>query len=119
MNPLSDRINKLSTSQTLASCHVRARAPPHLVFYQWQDQTWCRSLPWQELPRQPLVFLVVKSADYLKTFGAALKWFQEGSPGHILLVLSGKGGVGKSTFAAQLAFALAARGKEVRAQGPA
>lgn len=32
-----------------------------------------------------------------------------------LLVLSGKGGVGKSTFAAQLAFALAAQGKEVRA----
>lgn len=32
---------------------------------------------------------------------------------HIVLVLSGKGGVGKSTFAAQLAFALAARGKEV------
>eukprot|EP00883_Tetradesmus_obliquus_P010732 jgi/Sobl393_1/3450/SZX76224.1 len=30
-----------------------------------------------------------------------------------LLVLSGKGGVGKSTFAAQLAFALAAQGKEV------
>ena len=33
---------------------------------------------------------------------------------HILLVLSGKGGVGKSTFSAQLAFALAARGLEVR-----
>eukprot|EP00887_Chlorella_sp_A99_P007980 scaffold12.g7980.t1 len=32
---------------------------------------------------------------------------------HVLLVLSGKGGVGKSTFSAQLAFALAARGKEV------
>jgi MinD superfamily P-loop ATPase len=32
-----------------------------------------------------------------------------------LLVLSGKGGVGKSTFATQLAFALAAQGKEVRA----
>jgi Mrp family chromosome partitioning ATPase len=31
-----------------------------------------------------------------------------------LLVLSGKGGVGKSTFATQLAFALAAQGKEVR-----
>ena len=30
-----------------------------------------------------------------------------------LLVLSGKGGVGKSTFATQLAFALAAEGKEV------
>eukprot|EP00879_Flechtneria_rotunda_P018951 GHRR01019894.1.p1 GENE.GHRR01019894.1~~GHRR01019894.1.p1 ORF type:complete len:282 (+),score=87.14 GHRR01019894.1:72-848(+) len=30
-----------------------------------------------------------------------------------LLVLSGKGGVGKSTFAAQLAFALASQGKEV------
>jgi Mrp family chromosome partitioning ATPase len=30
-----------------------------------------------------------------------------------LLVLSGKGGVGKSTFATQLAFALAAQGKEV------
>jgi Mrp family chromosome partitioning ATPase len=30
-----------------------------------------------------------------------------------ILVLSGKGGVGKSTFAAQLAFALAAQGKEV------
>ncbi|EFN55480.1 hypothetical protein CHLNCDRAFT_23038 [Chlorella variabilis] len=32
---------------------------------------------------------------------------------HIVLVLSGKGGVGKSTFSAQLAFALAARGLEV------
>ena len=32
---------------------------------------------------------------------------------HKILVLSGKGGVGKSTFAAQLAFALAARGKDV------
>jgi nucleoside-triphosphatase THEP1 len=30
-----------------------------------------------------------------------------------LLVLSGKGGVGKSTFATQLAFELAAQGKEV------
>lgn len=30
-----------------------------------------------------------------------------------LLVLSGKGGVGKSTFATQLAFALAAQGHEV------
>ena len=33
---------------------------------------------------------------------------------HKILVLSGKGGVGKSTLAAQLAFALAAAGKEVR-----
>ena len=32
---------------------------------------------------------------------------------HKILVLSGKGGVGKSTFSAQLAFALAARSKEV------
>lgn len=32
---------------------------------------------------------------------------------HIVLVLSGKGGVGKSTFSAQLAFALASRGLEV------
>lgn len=32
---------------------------------------------------------------------------------HKVLVLSGKGGVGKSTFSAQLAFALAARGKQV------
>ena len=32
---------------------------------------------------------------------------------HKLLVLSGKGGVGKSTFSAQLAFALAARGHQV------
>ncbi|PSC74599.1 cytosolic Fe-S cluster assembly factor NBP35 [Micractinium conductrix] len=32
---------------------------------------------------------------------------------HIILVLSGKGGVGKSTFSAQLAWALAARGLEV------
>ncbi|GBF93953.1 cytosolic Fe-S cluster assembly factor [Raphidocelis subcapitata] len=32
---------------------------------------------------------------------------------HKVLVLSGKGGVGKSTFAAQLAFALAAAGREV------
>eukprot|EP00850_Spirogloea_muscicola_P005698 SM000026S08947 [mRNA] locus=s26:646312:647730:- [translate_table: standard] len=32
---------------------------------------------------------------------------------HKLLVLSGKGGVGKSTFAAQLSFALAARDKQV------
>lgn len=31
-----------------------------------------------------------------------------------VLVLSGKGGVGKSTFATQLAFALAGQGKEVR-----
>jgi hypothetical protein len=31
-----------------------------------------------------------------------------------VLVLSGKGGVGKSTVSAQLAFALAAQGKEVR-----
>lgn len=36
---------------------------------------------------------------------------------HIVLVLSGKGGVGKSTFSAQLAFALAARGLEVGAAG--
>lgn len=33
---------------------------------------------------------------------------------HKVLVLSGKGGVGKSTFSAQLAYALASRGKEVR-----
>ena len=33
---------------------------------------------------------------------------------HKILVLSGKGGVGKSTFAAQLAFALAAGDKDVR-----
>lgn len=32
---------------------------------------------------------------------------------HIILVLSGKGGVGKSTFSAQLAFAFAARGLHV------
>ena len=32
---------------------------------------------------------------------------------HIILVLSGKGGVGKSTFSAQLAFAFAARGLQV------
>lgn len=32
---------------------------------------------------------------------------------HTVLVLSGKGGVGKSTFSSQLAFALAASGKEV------
>jgi Mrp family chromosome partitioning ATPase len=32
---------------------------------------------------------------------------------HIILVLSGKGGVGKSTFSAQLAFAFAAQGLEV------
>ena len=32
---------------------------------------------------------------------------------HKILVLSGKGGVGKSTFATQLAFALAAGRKEV------
>mmetsp|Transcript_20471 Transcript_20471/g.51031 ORF Transcript_20471/g.51031 Transcript_20471/m.51031 type:complete len:389 (-) Transcript_20471:196-1362(-) len=32
---------------------------------------------------------------------------------HKILVLSGKGGVGKSTFAAQLAYGLAARGKDV------
>lgn len=33
---------------------------------------------------------------------------------HKILVLSGKGGVGKSTFSAQLAFALAATGAQVR-----
>lgn len=32
---------------------------------------------------------------------------------HKILVLSGKGGVGKSTVSAQLAFALARQGKEV------
>lgn len=32
---------------------------------------------------------------------------------HKILVLSGKGGVGKSTFATQLAFALAAASNEV------
>ncbi|KAK9829090.1 hypothetical protein WJX72_003834 [[Myrmecia] bisecta] len=32
---------------------------------------------------------------------------------HKILVLSGKGGVGKSTFSAQLAFALAAKGRDV------
>jgi Mrp family chromosome partitioning ATPase len=32
---------------------------------------------------------------------------------HTILVLSGKGGVGKSTFSAQLAFALAAAGGQV------
>lgn len=34
---------------------------------------------------------------------------------HTILVLSGKGGVGKSTFAAQLAFALARQDKQVGA----
>lgn len=33
---------------------------------------------------------------------------------HIILVLSGKGGVGKSTVASQLAFALAEQGRDVR-----
>lgn len=33
---------------------------------------------------------------------------------HIILVLSGKGGVGKSTVAAQMAFALASSGCEAR-----
>ena len=38
---------------------------------------------------------------------------------HTILVLSGKGGVGKSTFAAQLAFALARQDKQVsRARSP-
>lgn len=32
---------------------------------------------------------------------------------HTLMVLSGKGGVGKSTVASQLAFALAAQGNQV------
>lgn len=32
---------------------------------------------------------------------------------HVILVLSGKGGVGKSTFSAQLAFAMAAKGLDV------
>jgi Mrp family chromosome partitioning ATPase len=32
---------------------------------------------------------------------------------HKILILSGKGGVGKSTFSAQLAFALAQQGKQV------
>lgn len=32
---------------------------------------------------------------------------------HVILVLSGKGGVGKSTFSTQLAFAFAAQGKQV------
>ena len=32
---------------------------------------------------------------------------------HKILVLSGKGGVGKSTFSAQLAFTLAAHGRQV------
>jgi Mrp family chromosome partitioning ATPase len=36
---------------------------------------------------------------------------------HKVLVLSGKGGVGKSTLSTQLAFALAAAGKEARAVG--
>ncbi len=36
---------------------------------------------------------------------------------HKVLVLSGKGGVGKSTLSTQLAFALAAAGKEARAFG--
>ena len=35
---------------------------------------------------------------------------------HKILVLSGKGGVGKSTFSAQLAFALASHGRQVCAQ---
>lgn len=33
---------------------------------------------------------------------------------HIVLVLSGKGGVGKSTVACQLAFSLSAQGKQAR-----
>lgn len=36
------------------------------------------------------------------------------SVNHIVLVLSGKGGVGKSTIACQLAFSLAAKDKQVR-----
>jgi Mrp family chromosome partitioning ATPase len=33
---------------------------------------------------------------------------------HKILVLSGKGGVGKSTFSAQLALLLASQGKDVK-----
>ncbi|MFO8079817.1 MAG: P-loop NTPase, partial [Armatimonadota bacterium] len=36
-----------------------------------------------------------------------------GDVGHVILVLSGKGGVGKSTVAATLAYALADRGNRV------
>ena len=75
--------------QSCTSCQLPARLYSH-----WHVQAECASAP--KGPDPDLLAITRRMADIR----------------HTILVLSGKGGVGKSTFAAQLAFALARQDKQ-------
>lgn len=54
-----------------------------------QGRGWFQSivLYWAAITLGPIFLVVIKSFGYVRVFGSAAKWFNEG-PGHVLLVLS-------------------------------